>query len=59
MLRDARERRERVKIVTRYARGVRGVVMVYVEVFDKFLNMIFIDVEEMYSVCVMCEVEKE
>lgn len=58
VLRDARERRERVKVVTRHGRGVRGVATAYVVAFDKFANMILTDVDETYTVRIMREVEQ-
>lgn len=58
VLRDARERRERVRVVTRHGRGVRGVAFAYVAAFDKFANMVLTDVQETYTVRIMREVEK-
>jgi small nuclear ribonucleoprotein (snRNP)-like protein len=58
VIRDARERRVRVSIVTRHARGVRGTAEAYVEAFDKFMNLILTDVEETYSVRGTRDVER-
>lgn len=58
VLRDARERRERVRVVTRHGRGVRGYAHAYVTAFDKFGNMILTDVDETYTVRIVREVEK-
>ena len=58
VIRDARERRVRVRVVTRHARGVRGTAEAYVEAFDKFMNLILTDVEETYSVRGARDVER-
>merc|ERR1712194_476670 len=44
-----REERKRVKIVIRYVNMVRGTLTGTVIAFDKHMNMILRDVEEVYS----------
>jgi small nuclear ribonucleoprotein (snRNP)-like protein len=50
LLSGALERRERVRVVTRHGRGVRGVAVGLLRCFDRFFNLVLADVEENYTV---------
>mmetsp|Transcript_44171 Transcript_44171/g.112740 ORF Transcript_44171/g.112740 Transcript_44171/m.112740 type:complete len:266 (+) Transcript_44171:2-799(+) len=50
MLRAVCEARGRVRVVTRHARGVRGVAVGFLVAFDKYLNLLLRDVDEDYVV---------
>eukprot|EP00887_Chlorella_sp_A99_P006588 scaffold3.g6588.t1 len=50
LLRRAYAARGRVRVVTRHARGVRGVAEGTLAAFDKYFNMVLRDVEEAYTV---------
>ena len=49
ILYDAMSRRKRVRVLTRYAVGIRGTLTGHLLAFDKHYNMILKDVDEVYS----------
>lgn len=49
MLRDAAEAKTKVRVVTRRPRGVRGTCEGFVRSFDKFMNLLLLDVDEEYT----------
>lgn len=55
LLRDWYAQRQRVRVVTRHERGVRGVAVGLLLAFDKHLNLVLRDVEETYTVLVTAE----
>eukprot|EP00958_Prasinococcus_capsulatus_P029406 scaffold7417_cov417-Prasinococcus_capsulatus_cf.AAC.3 len=52
VLRRCYQNKQRVKVVTRHHKGVRGTCIGFLMAFDKYMNMVLRDVDEEYTVLI-------